>query len=661
MALDLKHQREINKLLKENESIQSRIDKGVNVRGKTLEKQEENQKKINDLLTKHSTEYASLGKTIANAAKNSKQLVASGKDQFGFSQSISKQVVKTLENTKGLLELNKVDSDLAEKMNEIGENLVKQNYDLSGLAADRLDLNEALAAAQKEGNQDLEDNIKGMLKGLDAEKRRLKINQRINGAVKGADDMFGGMGSKIKGFLTNPLTAALALLLTFNATQEAIADQFGAVGVTKFRDELAEAGQNFTKLGYEQKEAFKVTSTLSNEFGIAFSRADDLSESVARTARAAGMSVDETASLVGLLVKTQGLSGQQAEDLLLSARQLAVANDVAPDKVLQDVAKNTELFAKFSKDGGKNILEAAVQARKLGINLDSVAKTADGMLNFQESLNNEIEASIMLGRNLNLQKARELAFNNDLKGLQQEIVNLVGTEADFNEMNAFERKSLAKALNMEVSDIQKIVSGQKEQKTLQGEITRLTSENELPEEAITKTAETLFMLKQTGLELAESIGPAVNMFATGINMVAKGLEHTVGLGPALLGLFAGMKMYTTAIALKEKQTLAARVLSYAVANPIKAAIGAAVGAGLVGMALQKVGSAQEGAFTNSDGLVNAHAAELITPIDKLADFLADAMQPVVEAVNKNTAHTQVVADKVGNVGKDTVENMLTVA
>ena len=374
MALDLKHQREINKLLKENESIQSRIDKGVNVRGKTLEKQEENQKKINDLLTKHSTEYASLGKTIANAAKNSKQLVASGKDQFGFSQSISKQVVKTLENTKGLLELNKVDSDLAEKMNEIGENLVKQNYDLSGLAADRLDLNEALAAAQKEGNQDLEDNIKGMLKGLDAEKRRLKINQRINGAVKGADDMFGGMGSKIKGFLTNPLTAALALLLTFNATQEAIADQFGAVGVTKFRDELAEAGQNFTKLGYEQKEAFKVTSTLSNEFGIAFSRADDLSESVARTARAAGMSVDETASLVGLLVKTQGLSGQQAEDLLLSARQLAVANDVAPDKVLQDVAKNTELFAKFSKDGGKNILEAAVQARKLGINLDSVAK-----------------------------------------------------------------------------------------------------------------------------------------------------------------------------------------------------------------------------------------------------------------------------------------------
>jgi len=58
-------------------------------------------------------------------------------------------------------------------------------------------------------------------------------------------------------------------------------------------------------------------------------------------------------------------------------------------------------------------------------------------------------------------------------------------------------------------------------------------------------------------------------------------------------------------------------------------------------------------------LVNAHAAELITPIDKLADFLADAMQPVVEAVNKNTAHTQQVASNVSKVGSDTVENMLT--
>ena len=119
---------------------------------------------------------------------------------------------------------------------------------------------------------------------------------------------------------------------------------------------------------------------------------------------------------------------------------MAVANNVAPDKVLKDIADSTEAFAKFSKDGGENILRAAIQARKLGINLDAVAKTAEGLLNFNDSLNKEIEASILLGRTVNLQKARELSLANDIEGLQKEIVKQVGTEAEFNAMNAFLKK-----------------------------------------------------------------------------------------------------------------------------------------------------------------------------------------------------------------------------
>ena len=47
--LSLKEQRELNKLIKENEAIQSRIDRGIKVQNKTLERQEQLQKKILDL------------------------------------------------------------------------------------------------------------------------------------------------------------------------------------------------------------------------------------------------------------------------------------------------------------------------------------------------------------------------------------------------------------------------------------------------------------------------------------------------------------------------------------------------------------------------------------------------------------------------------------
>ena len=76
------------------------------------------------------------------------------------------------------------------------------------------------------------------------------------------------MGSKIKGFLTNPLTAAVALLLTFNATQESIGKQFGAIGVTEFREDLAGANVQFTQLGLGASEAQSTISNLANEFGI---------------------------------------------------------------------------------------------------------------------------------------------------------------------------------------------------------------------------------------------------------------------------------------------------------------------------------------------------------------------------------------------------------
>jgi len=629
MAMNIKEQRELNKLLKENEDIQARIDKGINVRSKTLEKHEENQKRINDLLKKSSTEYTNLGKTIASAAKVSKQLAASGKDQFGFSTSISKTVGETLELTQGLIKARKIEDSLAEKMNDIGENLIKQNYDLTGLANDRVELNEALAAAEKDKNEDLQDNIKSMLKGLDAEEKRLKINKGIKDTVSTTDSLMGGMGSTIKNFITNPITAAVAALLQFGATQETITKQFGAMGATDFRNELVRSQAEFTRLGLSGEDAMKATSDLANNFGIAFDEADELSGSVARIAKTTGMSVDESGKLVGLLVKTQGLTGQQAENLLLSTRQLAKANNVAPDQVLKDVAANTELFAKFSSDGGKNILEAAVQARKLGINLDSVAKVADGLLNFQESLNNEITASVMIGRQLNLQKARELALNNDVKGAMEEVVKQVGSEAEFNKLNALERKALANAVGLEASELQKVVSASKEQKTLAGQIKDATGKIEMPEETMTAIAELVASFKTAGILLAESIGPALNGIVSLVNMVVTPLQSIGMLGPTLVGIFAAIKTNAIATALAERKGMLAKIAGAAVANPIKAMVGVGLAAAAITKLSSMVQNVGDLSISNGRTMVTTAEGEMfrLSPNDDLiaAPGIAGAM------------------------------------
>ena len=375
-----------------------------------------------------------------------------------------------------------------------------------------------------------------------------KAQGRINNLKEAGgelDKAFGGFAGQLKGFLLKPLTAALALLVAFSSQQENIAKQFGAIGVTEFRSELAVANQEFTKLGFSSDDTNKTVSDLANNFGLSVVEASKLSESVAETAKATGMSLDDSTKLIGVLTKTQGLSGEQANELIRSTQALAKANNVAPDKVLADIAGNTEQFAQFAKDGGENILRAAVQARKLGISLDTVAKTAEGLLNFQDSLTKEIKASTLIGRQLNLQKARELALAGDLEGVQKEILKQVGTEAEFNEMNTLQRQALADAVGLQSSELQKLVSAEKEAVTLQGALAKQNIDSIVSEKAITSTAGLIQNLKVMGMQLAETLGPAVNFVAQAFGVFVSVLEKLGGLLPPLIALttiYAGKKL-----------------------------------------------------------------------------------------------------------------------
>jgi len=593
MALSKFEQEGLNEALEVYANLQEKIIKNGRLGVNQQKEFERAQKTINDLteksektLNKQSQQYKDISKTLTDVGKKQRLNNISGKDTFGLQNSVHKELKNQLQDTQGLIEAGKIQEGLADKLNDISGDIASGAYDLTGITQTQLELDEKIAEAKADENDALAENLEGMKAVLDAEAKRLKVNKGIESSISTADGLLGGMGSTIKGFVTNPLTIAVAALMQFGATQEAIAGQFGAMGVTDFRNELVRSQAEFTRLGLSGEDALKATSDLANNFGIAFDEADELSGSVARIAKTTGMSVDESGKLVGLLVKTQGLTGQQAEDLLLSTRQLAKANNVAPDQVLKDVAANTELFAKFSSDGGKNILEAAVQARKLGLNLDSVAKVADGLLNFQESLNAEITASVMIGRQLNLQKARELALSNDVKGAMEEVVKQVGSEAEFNKLNALERDALAKAVGLEASELQKVVSASKEQKTLAGQIKDATGKIEIPEETMTAIASLVASFKTVGILLAESIGPLLNGILSPVAAMA-GFLHSIGaLGPTLVGVFTAMKVQSMLSAKAAAMEAAGKTAGAFVGNPVKAAIGL----GLAAAAIVKLNS-----------------------------------------------------------------------
>ena len=211
-------------------------------------------------------------------------------------------------------------------------------------------------------------------------------------------------------------------------------------------------------------------------------------------------------------------------------------NKVNPSAVLKDMAGSSEAFAMFSKDGGDNIAKAAVQARALGLSLDTTSKIAEGLLDFEQSIGAEVEASVLLGRQLNFQKARELALTNDLEGAMKEVVKQVGTEAEFNKLMLPQRQALAKSIGVSVGDLAKMVANQDKANMLAGETAKSFADI-IGKDAMSELTATMNELKIFGVALANTVGPILMAVAKVVNFALTPLGNLVsGISQSVRGV-----------------------------------------------------------------------------------------------------------------------------
>ena len=99
------------------------------------------------------------------------------------------------------------------------------------------------------------------------------------------------------------------------------------------------------------------------------------------------------------------------------------------------------------------LAETVATAQSFGFELSQIAKTADSLLNFEQSIEAELKAELITGRQLNLEKARLFALTGDYKGLTEEI-NKQGM--DWNSwmgMNVLQQRDYAAALGLSADEL----------------------------------------------------------------------------------------------------------------------------------------------------------------------------------------------------------------
>ena len=405
---------------------------------------------------------------------------------------------------------------------------------------------------------------------------------------------------------------------------EKILIQFKASGDARLRASMIKLAASQALLEKNTKQFRKSLSDLTKGF-----------ETHQRRLRNTSGAFSTLRSQMLLFSFAMSLGGRQLTQFAKQAGLLAKQSGVAPNVVLKDIAQSSEAMAKFTDASGENIAKAAIMATKLGTNLNTVSGIMSGLLDFQSSLSAEMEASVLIGRQLNFQKARELALNNDIEGAMAEVVSQLGSEEEFTNLNSIQRDALAKSIGVGTDQLAKFITNQDKATTLAGAMAEQdTWEGLVGSDSLDAIAQVVNQFKVIGADLVTSIGPSMVGVAQSIANVVKGLNESKMIIPVLKGLFAAMLTKNIANAIASAAT--AYFVSAGTMGPLGLAAIAAAPIALAGIAglITTMASAKQGGITSQEGLVNVHPQEAIVPISKLADFMADAMAPVVAAVDK---------------------------
>ena len=458
-------------------------------------------------------------KKLAEAQKIANEAMERGNElQRNFGVLLNKNI-----QTSG--KLNNIIKNRLSTIKAIDESLkdeAKTKFDTTKLEQQQLSISQKLANSRKENGQFAKGfnaltiaALKTDQAGLNVQIKKIKAQEQLNNITEALVEKAKSFAKAIS--VGAIFTSLVAAAKKFGETLDTIGQQFGSLDVLgkPVTDNLLNSQIEAIKLGGGIQDVASITNTLASNFGMSLEEASKLSGKVFDTSKALGLSADESANLFGSLTQVANLSAEQAESLAEGAFQLARQRGVAPSAVLRDIAGSAEEIALFTKGGGDNIAEAAVQARSLGMSLSQTAKIAEGLLDFESSITKEVEASVLIGRQLNLQKAREAALSGDISGAMEEVVKQVGSEQDFLNLNLIQRKALADSIGVSVGEMAKLV-GQSDKLSLSGAMAAGNFEDLLGEEGISAISELTNKVKSLGASLVNELGPALMSVVNGM-------------------------------------------------------------------------------------------------------------------------------------------------
>ena len=408
-------------------------------------------------------------------------------------------------------------------------------------------------------------------------------------AMTGAVGLAKGLGQA----LTDPLT-----LFTFFVKQGFLANSqvvelgksLGTAG-EKFRETLTNIELASSNINVTTTNLVKAFNELVTTTGFAYEFTADQLETQIKLTEQVGLQADEAAQIQRLGVLNNKTSEETyrsfVRGLAAARNQLRVGIDFKAT-----LAAASKISGQLAANLGYNperIAQAVVQAKAFGMTLEQTAKSGEQLLNWESSIENELKAELLTGKQINLERARAAALVGDQVTLAEELNKQVGTSAEFTRMNVIQQRSLAEAVGMTADELAETLR-RREEAIASGKSLAQVTEEEAAAAIERQKAQDKF---NKGIEKLTSI--IGNLLAGPLGQL---LDVLSGVFTLLSKIISGVQ----------------EILGSGITKTLMGAIGGFAVGGPAGALIGAVG----GAISSADDMVGYGARTLLTPTGAIA-------------------------------------------
>jgi phage-related protein len=438
-------------LEQDKQSIIAERRRGVQNAGQItqLRKIKAAQEEIKGTITGQNTAFEDLTTNARNFLDVEKQI----DKQTGIIEGLIGGLGKAFPNIAGKLGLDEVQAKMREMAEENIKNQQKEKDLTSQIAKQRGNLSDKQIKAGFGGKE---------LKDMFAQKEALSASNASASGLSGKMKML-GEGAKIFG---KNLTAALGPIGLIAIAVEQLIEAIKIVD-SGAGDMAKSMNMTYDEALATRRELGNI-ATISGDAALTTKGLQETYVAIGQSLGSNAMASAETLKTFTKLREQAGYTNEQltelnklslvngkslednTKEILGGAKAYSIRKGLVINEkqVLDDVTKASASLKLSLGGSADELARSATQARAVGLNLEQAATIADSLLQFESSIENELSAELLTGKDLNFEKARTLALNNDIAGAAEEVAKQVGTSADWANMNAMAQESIAKATGL---------------------------------------------------------------------------------------------------------------------------------------------------------------------------------------------------------------------